>query len=133
MKWENIKEDLLKDPRFQKAYKEQELSFEVAKQIIKIRLKKNLTQVELAKKIGTKQSSIARAESGDALPSLTFLARIAKALKIKLIAPKFEFLEQGISNDVINHWDNSLGLCTINEHLLFKKNNTQDQKEIIYV
>jgi ribosome-binding protein aMBF1 (putative translation factor) len=133
MKWDNIKEELLKDLKFQKAYKEQELSFEVAKQIMKARLKKNLTQASLAKRIGTKQSSIARAESGDVLPSLSFLARIAKALKIELIAPKFKFLEQRISNDVINHWDNSLGLHTINEHLLVKKNNTQDQKEIIYV
>lgn len=41
---------------------------------------KGLTQKELADKVGTQQSAIARLESGKDIPSLTFLMRVAEAL-----------------------------------------------------
>jgi transcriptional regulator with XRE-family HTH domain len=70
------------------------LAFQVCLQLEMARLIKGLTQKELAEKAGTKQSNIARAESGAYLPSLSFLKRIADALDTYLIPPKFAFVEK---------------------------------------
>jgi transcriptional regulator with XRE-family HTH domain len=69
----------------------EDFEFEVGYLITELRLKFGLTQMELAKKIGTKQPSIARMESGAELPSLRILKKIADALKIKLTSPKFDY------------------------------------------
>ena len=45
------------------------------------RVELDLNQTELADKIGAKQKSISRYETGASLPSLTTLSRMAKALK----------------------------------------------------
>src|SRR5680860_35308 len=54
--------------------------FEVANLITEARYHYKLTQVQLAKKVGTQQPSIARIESGSTLPSLSFLERLADSL-----------------------------------------------------
>lgn len=68
--------DLDKDPEFQEAMEELEPGY----QITRLRLKKDLTQAQLAELAGTSQSSIARLENGSSPPSLSFLRRVAKAL-----------------------------------------------------
>src|SRR3989339_467773 len=71
----------LKNPRFRKEYEALEEEFEVAKQVIDLRLKKGLTQKALAEKIHTSQSCISRLESGSYTNiSLSFLRRIGEAL-----------------------------------------------------
>ena len=70
----------------------EDFEFEVSFLITELRLKFGLTQAELAKKIVTKQPSIARMESGAELPSLRILKKIADALKIKIIPPKFDYM-----------------------------------------
>ena len=42
-------------------------------------------QAQLAKKMGTKQSAIARIERGDSNPSIAFLEKLTQALDSKLI------------------------------------------------
>lgn len=49
---------------FRKAFTEESRRLKVAYQILELRRKNELTQQELAKKIGTKQSVIARIEQG---------------------------------------------------------------------
>ena len=49
-------------------------------QITRLRIEHGLTQAQLAELVGTKQPSIARLESGETLPSLSFLKRVARAL-----------------------------------------------------
>ncbi len=71
--WEKGQE---RDPEFVRAWKEMKLSY----QISRLRLLRNLTQEELAEKIGTKQSSISRLENGKSKPNLGFLERVVKAL-----------------------------------------------------
>jgi len=80
-----IKEQLLKDKATYKAYQELGNEFALVESIIEKRLAKGFTQATLAHKIGTKQSSIARLESGSYNPSLVFLGKIAKALDTKLV------------------------------------------------
>ncbi len=72
--------------------------FEVANLITEVRYHYKLTQVQLAKKMKTQQPSIARVESGNILPSLSFLERLADSLGTYLIAPKFGFMEEQIKN-----------------------------------
>ncbi len=85
--------------KFTDYYKKEDLDredfeFEVSYLVTELRLKFGLTQAELAKKIGTKQPSIARMESGAELPSLRILKKIADALKVKIVPPKFDFTSQ---------------------------------------
>ena len=61
----------------------------IGKRIGLLRRQKNMTQEELAKKIGTQKSNISRLESGNYNPSLDFLIKVAaglgKELKIQML------------------------------------------------
>jgi DNA-binding XRE family transcriptional regulator len=74
----------LKDPAFKQAWDGFELEYNLANLIIKIRSEAGLSQEELAKKVGTTQSAIARMESGKVVPRLESLAKIASACGKKL-------------------------------------------------
>ncbi|MDF1654515.1 MAG: helix-turn-helix transcriptional regulator [Coxiellaceae bacterium] len=76
----------LKNKDFAAAYERELLINGVAKLIISLRKSKNLTQQQLADKVGTSQSVIARLETGSVLrvPSLDMLNRIAIATKTKI-------------------------------------------------
>lgn len=93
MKLNEYKKKALENPRFKKEYESYDLAFEIGQMVLEARIVKNISQKNLAEKLGTKQPSIARLESGRALPSLSFLEKIAHALDTHLIAPKFAFLE----------------------------------------
>ncbi|MDD4666003.1 MAG: helix-turn-helix transcriptional regulator [Clostridia bacterium] len=84
MKWNDAKKILNSDPEVAKALQENELEYQVIRQVIKARLDKNLTQKQLADLIGTQQSNISRFESGNYNPSLEFLDKLAKALDKKI-------------------------------------------------
>lgn len=74
--YEKIKSDLLADPETKQHYD----AFEPAYQIARMRIERGLTQAQLAALVGTKQPSIARLESGESEPSLSFLRKVATAL-----------------------------------------------------
>lgn len=78
--FEEWEEKLLSTPGFQKVAEELEPGYQVAR----LRLQRGLTQKQLADLMGTKQSSIARLESGNSEPSLSFLRRVVQALGGKL-------------------------------------------------
>lgn len=75
---------LMKNPEFKKEWENSEVEFQLGSKLIEARLKGNLSQRDLAKKVGTSQSQIARIEGMDANPSLNLLKRIATALNTKL-------------------------------------------------
>ena len=89
IKFETIKEMLLKDENFKNEYEKLKPRYEIISQIIETRNEKNITQQELAKMAGTQKSNISRLESGTYNPSLDFLIKIAnclgKEIKITLI------------------------------------------------
>jgi transcriptional regulator with XRE-family HTH domain len=58
----------------------QEIAIKLGGLITSVRLHFGLSQSQLAKKIGTQQPSLARAEAGDVEPSFMFLYKIAKAI-----------------------------------------------------
>ena len=73
-----------KDPELKRAYDDLEVEYSIIEQVIQRRLEKGLSQKQLAEKIGTKQSAIARLEGGNTNPSVAFLEKVAKALGGKL-------------------------------------------------
>lgn len=79
-----LKQNLQEDPEFAKEYERLELPSMLARQVIKMRVDKGITQAELAKLVGTQQSSISRLESMTSLPSLTFLQRITAILDARI-------------------------------------------------
>ena len=79
--FDEILQKELKDKKFKEAYDSFNEEFILAKEIIKIRKTNNLTQKELAEKVGTSQPAIARLESGNYKNvSLAFLRKVAFAL-----------------------------------------------------
>lgn len=78
----------MKEPGFRDGYDGLADEFALASMLIEARVKAELSQAELAERMGTSQSTIARLESGTAKPSLSTLRRFAKAtgmtLKISL-------------------------------------------------
>ena len=71
----------LAHPDVKAAYDALEDEFTFAKAIIQARAKSGLTQEELAKRMGTTQSVVARWESGKTLPSCRTLMRLAEATR----------------------------------------------------
>lgn len=81
---DRLKEKLLKDPEFRKLYDESRPEFEIARAVIRARIKRGLTQKQLAEKLNTRQSVISRVERANTTPSLSFLKRLAAALNTTL-------------------------------------------------
>lgn len=75
----------LKDPEFKRWYEYYSRQLEIAYAINSIRRKKKITQKEMAKKLATSQSNIARLESGQQNFTIQMLDKIAKALDKQLI------------------------------------------------
>lgn len=84
MTWEKHRKELMKDPAVRRAYLELQPEFAIVRKIIEARVKKGVTQKDLARKMKTKQSAISRLETGNANPSLKFLQRLAGALNSRL-------------------------------------------------
>jgi predicted transcriptional regulator len=82
--YSEYKKEMLKDPELKAEYDKLEEEFTLASEIIQLRKEKNITQKELAERIGTSQPAIARLESGSYNKvSLSFLRRVAEALDAK--------------------------------------------------
>lgn len=82
--FQDMLERELKNPEFKKYYDEYGRQLEIAYQILKLRKKKKISQAQLAKKVGTKQSNIARIEAGQQNLSIDTLGKIAEALNCEL-------------------------------------------------
>lgn len=74
----------LKNSKFKAEYDKLQPEFALIRAVIEARIKRGVTQKELAQKIGTKQSVISRLESGRANPSVAFLKKLAQALNSHL-------------------------------------------------
>lgn len=79
-----LKSDLMKDPEFRREYEKLRPEFDIASQMIEARLRKKMSQQELARKVGTGQAVISRLEGMNAHPSISLLSRVAHALDTKI-------------------------------------------------
>ena len=79
-KFSKVKELLMKDTEFKEEYEKLKPRYDIISQIIEERSKQNITQEELALRVGTQKSNISRLESGTYNPSLDFLTKVAHSL-----------------------------------------------------
>lgn len=89
MKLHDYKKKAMENEAFRKEYESYDLAFEIGQMVVRARLIKGMTQQKLASLVKTQQPGIARLESGQQLPSLSFLEKIARAFGTYLLAPQF--------------------------------------------
>ena len=94
MKFSTLHKRMMKDPGYRKEYDALEEEFALIAAVAKARARAGLSQAELAKRMKTTQSTVARLESGRSLPSTRTLSRFAKATGHRLKI-SFEPLEKG--------------------------------------
>ena len=74
-----LKKAWMKDPEFQAEYERLAPGYAMVRELIEARARAGLSQAEVARRMGTTQSAVARMESGYQIPSLRTLARYAEA------------------------------------------------------
>ena len=74
----------LRDPAYREAYDELAPEFRLARALIEARANAGLTQAQLAERMQTTQSVVARLESGRAHPSTRTLEKFAQAAAMRL-------------------------------------------------
>ncbi len=74
-----LKKEWLQEPDFRAQYEAQESEFSVARALVRARVRADLTQAQLAARMGTTQSAVARMESGRHMPSMKTIRRYAEA------------------------------------------------------
>ena len=79
-----FKKQLLKDKEIKQTYEELGPEFEIIKLFIQWRFNRGISQRDLARRIGTKQSAISRFEKGRYNPTLHFLNKMANGLEAKV-------------------------------------------------
>lgn len=77
--FEKLKARLLTNPKVKTGYDALTPEFEIAAELLRARVRAGFSQSELADRMGTSQSTIARLESGQTLPSTKTLLRYAEA------------------------------------------------------
>ena len=80
----DLKSRLMEDPEFQEEYARAEEEYALVEQLVRARTAAKLTQAELARRLGTTQSAVARLEGGRVSPSIATLRRYAKATGTRL-------------------------------------------------
>lgn len=70
----------MRDAKFRKAHDALKPKYDLIRAILDARIKKGVTQKELALRAGTTQSAIARFESGVGNPTLDFLTKVSAAV-----------------------------------------------------
>ena len=87
---QTVKKKMLADREVRSAYDALADEFDLAHELIAARVRAGLTQAEVAERMGTTQSVVARLESGAQMPSVNTLLKFAKATRsrpiIKLLA-----------------------------------------------
>lgn len=78
--FDEFKKILLSDPEVAKEYEAQRAEFEIARALIKARVKAKMTQAQVAEAMHTSQSQIAKMESGSRMPSVSSMYKYAKAV-----------------------------------------------------
>ena len=83
-KLKDLRERFMNDPAFRGEYARADEEYALMEAMIRARTTAKLTQAELAERIGTTQSAIARLEGGTLSPSVRTLRRYAEATGMRL-------------------------------------------------
>ena len=81
----DVKAELLANPAVRQAYDAPAPEFALARELIAARTKAGLTQGDVAARMGTTQSVVARIESGRGTPSMQTVKRFANAVGARAV------------------------------------------------
>ena len=82
--FDEYRQQQLCDPEFAAVFRALEPEFQIARQVLRLRLTHGLSQAQLAERIGTAQPNISRLERATINPALSFLQRVATALDAEI-------------------------------------------------
>lgn len=80
----DLKDRFMQDPEFREEYASFDEEYALVETLVRTRTAANLTQAELARRIGTTQSAVARLEGGRVSPSFSTLRRYDEATGTRL-------------------------------------------------
>ena len=83
--WDDVKRERAGSPARRRGYERAGRTIRLAREIHELREKRGLSQRELAERLGTTQSAVARLEAGNVSPSLPTLDKVAEALGVELV------------------------------------------------
>ena len=83
-KIKDLKKRWLEHPGFREAYARADEEYALVEALVSARTAANLTQAELARRLGITHSAVARLEGGRVSPSLATLRRYAEATGTRL-------------------------------------------------
>lgn len=75
-----LKQEMLADTETRSAYDAMTDEFAIVRELVAARARAGLSQSEVAQRMGTTQSAVARMESGKRLPSMRTVERFAEAV-----------------------------------------------------
>ena len=83
-KLKDLKNRFMEDPEFREEYVRVDEEYALVEALVRARTEAKLTQTELAQRLGTTQSAVARLEGGRVSPSIATLRRYAEATGTRL-------------------------------------------------
>lgn len=83
--WDEVKRERADSPARRGGYGRADRSVRLAMEIQALREERGLSQRQLAERLGTTQSAVARLEAGHVSPSLPTLDKVADALGVELV------------------------------------------------
>ena len=83
-KLQDLKKRFMEDPEFREEYARVDDEYALVEALIRARTAAKLTQAEVARRLGTTPSAIARLEGGRVSPSFSTLRRYAEATGTRL-------------------------------------------------
>ena len=83
-KVKDLHRDWMKNPKYKTEYEALGKEFQLVRSLIEARTRAGLSQTQLARRMKTSQSYVARIESGQVRPSTAALERVAKATGLRL-------------------------------------------------
>ena len=95
--YERYRAKRLADPEFAKGYEQAKKELDIAYALLEARENLNISQKELSKRTGVKQSNISRFESGRHSPTISTLQKIADGLGMSL---NVEFIQEANTSNL---------------------------------
>jgi len=83
--FEKLKSELLQNPEVRCEYEKLQPEFEIQRALVASRIESKMTQKELAKRSGVRQSNISRIENGTCSPTVATLQALAEGMGKKLV------------------------------------------------
>jgi len=101
MKLKEFRKQLEESQEYLDAKNEIQLQLNLAKAVLRARLKKGWSQDQLAEAIGTKQANISRIESGLSNPTLNIIQKLSTVLDFKINIVDDQFKEPEVAKRLI--------------------------------